>query len=176
MAEDTSARHWTHLDPKALAEMPPEEYVEQRLNQYRAWYDGKATTSKRNYLRMRVATVVGGALVPVLINLDVTRHLNYLTTVISLAVVVLVSLESVYHFREQWKNYRSTEQSLAREYFYFSTGEGPYTKAEDPRSAFVLFVERVEHAIETENASTLNVMTTVSEAKVHKPPIQPTPN
>ena len=79
-------------------------------------------------------------------------------------VVVLVSLESVFHFREQWKNYRSTEQLLSKEYFNFTTGEGPYREKEK-REAFLDFVDRVENAIASENASTLNVMTTVSEKR-----------
>ena len=77
-------------------------------------------------------------------------------------VVVLVSLESVFHFRERWKNYRSTEQPLSKECFNFTTGEGPYRDKEE-REAFLDFVDRVENAIASENASTLNVMTTVSE-------------
>jgi hypothetical protein len=149
--------------------MTPEEYVTERLNQYREWYDKKAVTAKSTYLWMRAITVVGGALVPVLVNLNEVKYMNYATTLISLLVVILVSLETVYHFREQWKNYRSTEQVLAREYFYFTTGDGPYREIAEPSESFFQFVQRVEGAIETENASTLNVMTTLSEPK-QKPP------
>ena len=60
-------------------------------------------------------------------------------------------------------NYRSTEQYLRREYFQFTSREGVYAN-EDESSAFRVFVERVEAKIETENASTLQVLTTVSEA------------
>ena len=78
-------------------------------------------------------------------------------------VVLLVSLERVFHYREQWANYRSTEQFLRKEYFLFTTKKGLYAdkKKED---AYRLFVERVEGSIEAENASTLQVLTTVSEA------------
>jgi hypothetical protein len=67
-------------------------------------------------------------------------------------------------YREQWKNYRSTEQYLSREKVMFLAGEGPYRKVSKDE-AFILFVERVEAAIESENASTLNVMTVATQPK-----------
>ncbi|MFI1152252.1 DUF4231 domain-containing protein [Streptomyces sp. NPDC020817] len=133
------------------------EYVETRLGQYQAWYDRKAVRSKGVYLRMRTLSVVGGALVPVLVNLDVP-FARITATALSLLVVVSVSLESVYRFREQWKNYRSTEQLLGHERIYFETGVGPYAGLSEA-GAFTLLVSRVERVIANENSATLNVMT-----------------
>lgn len=165
-------KSWTDQKLRAFASMTAEEYINERFNPMRGWYDKKAGTTKNLYLRMRAASVIGGAVVPVLINIhfDVASFemiVDILTTLISLVVVVFVSLESVFHFREQWKNYRSTEQLLANEYFKFVSGEGPY-KINDQREAFLKFVNRIESAIERESASTLNVMTTVTEQKVEK--------
>jgi hypothetical protein len=76
----------------------------------------------------------------------------------------------VLHFREQWVNYRSTEQYLRKEYFLFTANEGPYAEMSD-KEAFRFFVERVEEAIDAENTSTLQVMTTASQAsKIQKTP------
>src|SRR5205823_8993591 len=83
-------------------------------------------------------------------------------TITSLFVVITVSLESVFHYREQWKNYRSTEQLLGHEKFLFLSRVGRYADLDDAR-AFHLFVERVEDAIATENSATLNVMTMAAE-------------
>ena len=102
-------------------------------------------------------------LVPVLINLDLP-YVNLGATVLSLIVVLFVSFESVYHFREQWTNYRSTEQRLRNEYFLFTANEGPYAKM-DTQDTFRVFVEGIEGSIEAENASTLQVMTTINEIK-----------
>ncbi|MFD5512685.1 DUF4231 domain-containing protein [Streptomyces sp. NPDC127051] len=133
------------------------EYVETRLGQYQQWYDRKAVRSKAVHLRMRTLSVVGGALVPVLVNLDVP-FARIAATTLSLLVVVSVSLESVYRYREQWKNYRSTEQLLGHERVYFETGVGPYSGLSEA-DAFTLLVSRVEKAIANENSATLNVMT-----------------
>lgn len=77
---------------------------------------------------------------------------------LSVVVVAAVSLESVYRYREQWKNYRSTEQLLGHERVYFETKVGPYHGL-SKREAFSALVARVERAIAGENSATLNVMT-----------------
>jgi uncharacterized membrane protein len=146
----------------------PEEYITNRVEQYQNWYDRKSVDTKAKYLRMRAFSVVGGGLVPVLINIPWEGSLygipviQTLVTIISLLVVVVVSLESVFHYREQWKNYRSTEQFLGHEKFLFQTRVGRYSEHSD-EEAFQFFVERVEEAISAENAATLNVMTMASE-------------
>jgi hypothetical protein len=145
----------------ASTRLNPATYIETRLAQYQSWYDKKAVATKRLYLRMRTASVVSGAVVPVLVNVQFPL-VSVATTILSLLVVTLVSLESVYHFREQWKNYRSTEQLLGHERVKYEARVGPYEGLGDER-AFATLVERVESAIAAENASTLNTMTLASE-------------
>lgn len=151
------------LPPRGFAAMTPEQYIAERLNPNIAWYDKTANANKEKYLRMRATTVICGALVPVMVNITIP-YINILTTVTSLIVVLLVSLESVYHYREQWTNYRSTEQNLRNEYFFFTTSSGPYQEMSDA-DAYLIFVDRVEDIIEAENSSTLKVMSTLTEAK-----------
>lgn len=149
-------------------ELTPDFYITNRVEQYQAWYDKKSIEAKSRYLRMRAFSVVGGGLVPVLVNIpwkgDVAGIpiIQALVTVISLLVVIAVSLESVFHYREQWKNYRSTEQLLGHEKFLFRTRVAQYADLTDEQ-AFRRFVERVEEAISAENMATLNVMTMASE-------------
>lgn len=152
-----------------FSQIAPEQYIAERLEQYQGWYDKKAVAMKSKYLRMKSLSVVGGALVPVLVN--VPNHasiagvsvVQVAVTVISLGVVISLSLESVFHYREQWKNYRSTEQLLGHEKFFFRTRVGRYRGISD-EEAFRIMVERVEDAVAAENAATLNTMTTASEA------------
>jgi hypothetical protein len=147
----------------------PDQYIETRIKQYQTWYDKKAVQCKKRYLRMRAFTVVAGGVVPVLVNVETSINalvrypvMKPLVTIISLLVVVTVSLETVFHYREQWKNYRSTEQLLGHEHFEFLTKVGAYKGLPDDE-AFQLLVERAEKAISSENAATLNVMATGSE-------------
>lgn len=152
-----------------VVQLTPENYIAERLEQYQGWYDKKAVAMKAKYLRMRAMSVIGGSLVPVLINVPYHAELagvsivQVIVTLISLGVVISLSLETVFHYREQWKNYRSTEQLLGHEKFYFRTSVGRYRGLSD-EDAFRILVERVEEAVAAENAATLNTMTTASEA------------
>jgi|SRR5947207_1510928 len=157
------------------AVLNPEEYIEKRVKQYQGWYDRKAVSCKNRYLRMRAFTVVVGGVVPVLVNVETSINtlVGYpitkaIITVMSLCVVITVSLESVFHYREQWKNYRSTEQLLGHEQFAFLARVGVY-KQLSPDEAFKLFVERIEGAIAAENVATLNVMAVGSETVQNRP-------
>jgi uncharacterized protein DUF4231 len=147
--------------------MSVEEYISKRVDQFQAWYNGKAVAAKSAYLRVRTTAVIGSALVPVVANITLPSVAGYslpgsfFTTIISLVVVIVVALDSVNHYGDQWKNYRSTEQFLGREKFLFQTGEGPY-KAMDEKEAFLLLVERCEAQISAENSATLNVIATAA--------------
>jgi len=157
-------------DPMDQSELvvTPEQYISERVEQYQAWYDKKAVATKSRYLRMRAFSVIGGGLVPVLINIPARFSvfgmplIQTFVTVISLLVVTAVSLESVFHYREQWKNYRSTEQFLGHEKFLFRSRVGRY-QGLSHQDAFSLFVERVEDSIAAENSATLSVMAMASE-------------
>ena len=137
--------------------LPAEQYIAERLSQFQEWYNAASKKAKRAHLWMRTIAVTGGVLVPVLVNLA-WQYAKVAATAVSVIVAIAVSLESVYHYREQWKNYRSTEQLLGHERIYFQTRTGTYGGLTDDR-AFALLVERVEDIIATENAATLNVMT-----------------
>jgi hypothetical protein len=157
----------TSAEGNMFKTMSAEDYISKRVDQFQGWYDGKAVRAKSAFLRVRTIAVIGSALVPVVANITLpsvagyTIPPNVLTTILSLVVVVVVSLDSVNHYGDQWKNYRSTEQFLAREKFLFQTGEGPYRTMEEPE-AFLLFVERCEAQISAENSATLNVIATAA--------------
>ena len=142
-----------------------EEYIEERLNDQLRYYDRTANRAKSRYLQSRFVSVVAAALVPVFVNLEFP-YVDAVTTVLSVLVVLIVSLESVFHFREQWVNSRSTSEALRKEYFEFVSAEGRYADhSNDHERALRLFVERVEAMIEAENLSTLQVMTRETKAQ-----------
>lgn len=152
------------LKARDFKEMSQKDYMVERLNDQLKYYDKVANRSKKRYLQSRTISVVAGALVPVLVNITFP-YSQIITTILSVIVVLIVSLEGVWHFREQWVNARSTSEALRKEYFVFSTGEGTYKNVKDPKDAFILFVERIEALIEAENNSTLQAMTRESGDK-----------
>jgi hypothetical protein len=151
------------MKPREFGEMTQKEYISERLNDQLRYYDKVANRSKSRYLRSKFISVIAGALVPVLVNVEF-QYVDTITTILSVLVVLIVSLESVFHRREQWVNSRSTSEALRKEYFLFSTKEGPYKKhTEDSDKAFIMFVERIEFLIESENNSTLQILTRESK-------------
>ncbi len=154
---------YPNLPPRKFGVMTEEDYIRERVNQALQFYDKSSRNNKNKYLRIKAVTVIGGAIVPVFVNIELP-YINIITTIISLIVVLLVSLESVYHHREQWTHYRSAEQNLRNEYFLFAAKGGTYGDLQEDQ-AFRLFVDRTEEIIENEGSSTLKVMTTVSETR-----------
>ena len=150
-----------------------EGFIKERVEQYQGWYNNKAVSTTRKYLTMRGFSVVAGSVVPVLVNVNWNQTIlgvpvvTGAVTLLSLLVVIVVSLEGVLHYREQWKNYRSTEQLLGHETIAFRAGIAPYTD-QKPEEALKLFVSRIEDAIRSENAATLNVMTMANEPSESK--------
>jgi hypothetical protein len=157
--QKASSTYAPGMPVRNFGDLTGEKYIEERLNDQLRYYDKAATKGKRRYLQSRFVSVVAAALVPVFVNLKFP-YVDVVTTVLSVLVVLIVSLESVFHFREQWVNSRSTSEALRKEYFQFTASEGRYADlSEDPQKAFRLFVGRVEAMIEAENLSTLQVMT-----------------
>lgn len=143
-----------------------ESYIKNRLEQYRGWYDNKAVTMKKRYLNSRIISAVSAVLIPIVNNIDFRCILfscdidlsNLIVTLLGIIVAILIALEGVLHYREQWKNYRTTEQYLQTQKNLFLHSSGDYTDLDDEK-AFKLLVSRIEKAIEDENAITLNVLT-----------------
>ena len=127
----------------------------ERIEQYQAWYDRRAVSAKARYRGLRCCAIVCGALVPVLVNIPgQTAVLQAAVTLLSVLVVAAISLDGVFQYREQWQNYRCAEQFLGHEKFRFATRAGCY-EGLTGAAAFERLVERVEAAIELENAATL---------------------
>jgi len=134
-----------------------DDYIKNRVDQYAGWYDKKCGPVKQRHLYIKAISVIGGAVVPVLVNLT-WEFAPMAATFVSLLVVILVSWDSVYQYGKQWKNYRSTEQFLRQETIFFQHRVGFYSDMDDNR-AFRIYVERVETAIAQENAVTLDTLT-----------------
>ncbi len=145
-----------------------EQYLDNRLEQYRSWYDNKSVKMKKRYQQTQVIAATGAVLIPVINNVSIIVPIGNLNvdvakfsvTVIGVAVAFAIALEGVFHHREQWKNYRSTEQYLETQKQLFVHRIGDYAEL-DKENAFRLLVNRIEGAIAEENAVTLNVLTRV---------------
>jgi hypothetical protein len=131
--------------------MTPQEYIEQRLDNQIAWYDGKSTASHRWYRSLRVAEVVLAASIPFIAgfidaNADAAR---VLTGAAGAMVAIISGVLAINKFHEKWIEYRTTCESLKHHKYRFLAGVGPYTGD----GALELLVDNVESLISTENTN-----------------------
>ena len=145
-----------------------ERYIQSRLSGdsgYLGYYDRTAARMKRRHLQTRAAAAIGAVLIPVVANLpwEVTLgamsfHVSTVaSSLIGLMVALILALDGVFHFKEQWQNYRGTEQYLLSQKFRFENRVDEYQSLSE-EDAFKLFVSRVEKAILDENRVTLNIL------------------
>jgi hypothetical protein len=114
----------------------------------------RASEAKRRYYWFRLATVVGGVIVPALVsislagagrfdpNLDFLMRL--LTFITSAVVAVTASVEGFFHFGDRWRHYRVNAELLKSEGWQYLTHTGSYRRVTDADVAFQTFASRVE--------------------------------
>jgi hypothetical protein len=116
-------------------------------------------------MRARITAAIASVLTPVIANWSIEFsawgyrwHVSqFLTTVVSTTVAVLLALEGVLRHREQWRNYRTTEQYLRAQLILFRHRVGDYEQLSETDAAKRL-VLNAELAIKAENEVTLNVL------------------
>ena len=145
-----------------------DKYLENRLTGergYLGYYDRTASRMKTRHLQTRSAAAIGAVLIPVVSNLPLVLTVGAATvdvarigtSLIGLGVAVILALEGVLHYKEQWQNYRGTEQYLLSQKFRYENRVEEYNTLNE-EDAFKLFVSRVEKAILDENNVTLNAL------------------
>lgn len=128
-----------------------EEYVVNRYRDQIAWYDQKSLWNQRWYNRLQTGVIVFSSITPVLIAIDfcaTSSLLKWLPIVTSIIVSLLSATIQLFKFQEHWINYRTTAESLKKEWYYYMANIGEYAHAEEKES---VFVNRVESLISREN-------------------------
>jgi len=122
----------------------PEEYLLSRVEQLTGAYRTKANVYRWCYLTLATTSAIAAATVPLLICLKEVPTIYPI--MLSLIVNVLIAIEGIFHWREQWKSYDRMKSFLHQESCLFQSGSGAY-RAKSLPDAFMLFVERVEEEI-----------------------------
>ena len=131
------------MDAKAF-----QKYLDSRYHDSLRWYQSHANQARQLYVALQGYAIVGAAAVPVLLSIgDIPVALS---GAIGASVAAVQGLVVLLRSHDNWINYRSAVHSLSRELALYQTGAGPYADASDREK---LFVERVEAAIATEEAS-----------------------
>jgi hypothetical protein len=127
-------------------------YMRSRYVDQLVWMEGKADEARRHYVRLRLVTVVGAVIVPVLVGLNSDdRWVEAGTVTLSLIVAVSAAIEQFFHFGERWQHYRRNVERLKAEgWRYFELTDGYGEAGATHESAFPRFSRRVEAILQEE--------------------------
>lgn len=134
----------TGVDMKYLSAA---EYLQQRVDDQLSWYGKKSAQNKRWYYRLQFITLLAAVAIPVISLSSGDFKVRFLVALLGAIAALAAGLLSLYQFRDQWLDYRSTAESLKFEKHLFLTRSAPYNTP----SAFTLFVQQVESLIISEN-------------------------
>jgi hypothetical protein len=142
---------WTELiqliDSLELSDLQKHLLRSRWLEQVR-WLEDRATRNRRSYHALRLAAIVGGAIVPALVSLqlsgDAAIVVRWLTIGLSLVVAISAAVEEFFHNGERWRHYRRTVELLKSEGWQFFQKSGPYESYASHGDAFKAFANQVE--------------------------------
>lgn len=123
------------------------EFMRARWLELVIWMDGKAQESVWWYRRLRLATIIGGVIVPALVSLnvgdDAAPLVKTLTFIVSLVVALSAAVEEFFRYGERWRHYRHMTESLKSEGWQFLQLSGGYAN-QTHIQAYPAFAARVE--------------------------------
>lgn len=136
-------------------------YLRNRWLDQIIWMEGKAGQSRDRYYRLRLITIVGGAVVPALVGLNandgtivggitISATVYWFIFFTSLAVAIAAALDEFFRYSERWRHYRSIVEELkiiGWQYFQMS---GRFKEFPNHKSAYVAFVDNVEQIMQKE--------------------------
>jgi hypothetical protein len=113
------------------------------------WMEGRADETRIWYYRLRLATIIGGVLIPVFVSLDMS-FLRYVSIILGIVVAISAAVEEFFHYGERWRHYRRTVELLKIEGWKFFQLSGSYSRYENHREAYPVFAARVEEIIQSD--------------------------
>jgi len=123
------------------------EFMRARWLELVIWMDGKAKESVWWYRRLRLATIIGGVIVPALVSLnlgsDMQSLIQTITFIVSLVVALSAAVEEFFRYGERWRHYRRMTESLKSEGWQFLQLSGGYSN-QTHAQAYPVFAARVE--------------------------------
>jgi Protein of unknown function (DUF4231) len=117
-----------------------------RLQDQIEWYDRKSGRAQSWFKRLKLATLVLAAGLPVAVAASAP---GWLVAAMGALVAVLEGVQQLYKFQENWITYRSTCEALRHEQYLYLAGAGPYAQA---GSRDALLAERIEGLVSQEHA------------------------
>ena len=118
----------------------------ERLEIQIAWYDSRSISAQRSFKTTKTMELIFAALIPFAAKVEPNT-----AAMLGVAITVLVGLQHVNKWEENWITYRSTCEALKHEKFSYLGESGVY-EGKDTLEARRILVGRVESLISTEHS------------------------
>lgn len=118
------------------------------------WLEGRAAKEQRRHYMLRMVTIVGGVLVPVMVGFKspdqrrIEESIAWIALGVSQTVAISAAVEEFFGHGEKYRSYRSTAESMKIEGWQFLQLAGPYRRYEEHANAYKTFAQRVEMFIQ----------------------------
>jgi hypothetical protein len=138
-----------------------DEYLKERVKKQREWYETKADSNKKIFLRYQKIIIILGALIPVLVAFEGAIPClkvwgGPITALIAAVIAVIAGLDKLGQPQPNWFNYRANEEIIKKEEWLYKYRAGLYRGLGD-KEANRLFVERIESIISADIARITNL-------------------
>ncbi|MEU6377850.1 DUF4231 domain-containing protein [Streptomyces sp. NPDC046909] len=117
-----------------------------RLEGQIKWFDDKSVSAQRQFKRLKMATLILAAGLPVAVAAGAP---DWIVALMGALVAVIEGAQQLFKYQENWISYRSVCESLRREDHLYQARAGRYAKADDPD---LLLAEQLEKLTSKENA------------------------
>lgn len=129
------------------------EFLQSRWLYQILWMEGRAAHARDWYYKLRLTTIIGGVIVPILVSLNINTKpfdsfIRGVTVALSGVVAISAAVEEFFHYGERWRHYRRTAESLKAQGWEFFELSGLYIDCKTHDVAFNLFVNQVENIIQ----------------------------
>ncbi len=137
------------------------DYLKERVEKQRMWYETKASSNKKIFLRYQTIIIILGALIPVLVAFEgVFPELEAwggpIAALIAAVIAVIAGLDKLKQPQPNWFNYRANEETMKKEEWLYKFKAGQYKGLGD-QDANQLLVERIESIISADIARVTNM-------------------
>ena len=139
------------IESLGLSEMQ-QHFLRSRWLDQVLWMEGRANSAQWYYYRLRLATIIGGILIPAIVSLDLGgltgSIFRYLSIIIGLIVAISAALEQFFNYGERWRHYRRTVETLKMEGWKFFQLSDNYENYKNHPDAYPAFAKLVENVIQ----------------------------
>ena len=127
------------------------DYFMKRYMEQINWYDKKAVSNKKVFMRYQKTVISLGALIPIIVAIGsyvplIKEYSGLLSAVISGVIAVVAALDKLQQPMSNWYNYRNIAENLKKEQYYYDFKIPPYQDLSE-MAMKRLFVERVEGTV-----------------------------